>query len=195
MSELSRDRIMEMFREEKAILDGHFLLSSGLHSPRYMQCARVLSSPPKAELLGRAIAEKTAGHGIEAVISPAMGGLIIGHETARALGVRHIFAERVEGRMSLRRGFEIVPGERFLAVEDVLTTGGSIMEVMEMVKSLGGLPVAAASIVLRGDLSSAFGVPLSYLLEFRVPAYPPGECPICKSGAAPPVKPGSKGNY
>ncbi len=192
---LAREAVLKMFRDEGAMLEGHFLLTSGLHSPTYLQCARVLCHPDKAEALGRALAEKVRDLRIEAVVSPAMGGLIIGHETARALGVRHIFAERVAGAMALRRGFEVGRGERFLAVEDVLTTGGSIRETMALVRSIGGEPAAACSIVLRGADTDSLGVPYACLIELVIPTWKPEECPLCRSGAPPAVKPGSRGNY
>ena len=185
--------ILETFRERGALLEGHFLLTSGLHSPVYLQCARVLEDTRIAEELGRSLAGAARDQGIEAVISPAIGGIVIGQETARGLGVRSIFAERSEGRMTLRRGFEISPGERFLVVEDVLTTGGSLREVIDLVRSRGGVAAAAAAIVSRKP-SLELGVPLVTLVEVTAEAYHPEECPICREGGPAPVKPGSRGN-
>jgi orotate phosphoribosyltransferase len=192
-----RDALLAMFREEKAILDGHFLLSSGLHSPLYLQCARVLCRPDKAAVLGGALAAKVraAGIAVDSVVSPAIGGIIIGHEVGRALGVRALFTERAGGEMSLRRGFAVEPGERVLVVEDVLTTGGSTREVTACLTALGARPSAASAIVFRGGRDPGLGLPFFALLELAVPSHQPADCPQCLAGSGPAVKPGSRGNY
>jgi orotate phosphoribosyltransferase len=194
MDTLDTKALIKMFKEDGAILEGHFLLTSGFHSSMYVQCARVLSHPDKAEMLGRALAAAAEKHNIQAVVSPAIGGIVIGQETARGLGVRSIFAERAEGSMTLRRGFEVSEGERFLVVEDVMTTGGSLKEVMALIESRGGVAAAAGTILLRSK-NIELGVPLISLLEMEIKAHPPENCPLCLSGAPPPVKPGSRGNY
>ena len=147
---MNRETVLDLFRASGALLEGHFRLTSGLHSNGYLQCALVLQHPAHAEKLGAALAEKTRALNIGLVVSPALGGLIIGHEVARGLGVRAIFAERQEGVLTLRRGFTIAPGERVLVVEDVLTTGGSTRETIDVVTNAGGLVVGAASIINRG---------------------------------------------
>jgi orotate phosphoribosyltransferase len=182
--------VEKLFLESGALLQGHFLLSSGLHSDRYLQCALVLAQPGAAELLGRALAEKCAVKP-DLVLSPAMGGLMIGHETARAFGVRHYFTERVDGAMVLRRGFELKPGEKILVVEDVVTTGKSTKEVFEVIRAADATPVAAASIVDRSEGKSDLGVPYAALWTVSIPAWKSEECPPCRAGV-PPVKPGSR---
>src|SRR5688572_13433210 len=144
-----RDELLDLFRKSGALLDGHFVLSSGLHSTGYLQCALILQHPADAEALGRALGEqvRTAGHVVDVVLSPAMGGLIIGHEVGRALGVRAIFAERVDGTLTLRRGFRLEPGERVLVVEDVVTTGKSTIETVAVAEQAGATVAAAASII------------------------------------------------
>lgn len=182
------------FSEAGGLLDGHFVLTSGLHSPRYLQCALVLQHPGLAQRLCRDLAAKLKDLRAETVIGPALGGIVVAYELARALGVRGIFAERKDGAMLLRRGFDIRPGERLLLAEDVITTGGSLKEVMEIVRKAGGLPVGVASLVDRsGDRKPDFGVPLVSLIRIEVPAWPADSCPLCKEGV-PVVKPGSRGN-
>lgn len=188
---IAAEEVLDLFRRTGAFLEGHFQLSSGLHSPRYLQCALVLQHPQHAETLGRALAE-AAGAQADLVASPALGGLIIGHEVARALGVRHIFAERdAQRRMTLRRGFAVQPGERALIVEDVITTGGSTMEVAELLRGLGAEVVAAASIIDRSGGAAELGVPRVALATLTVETWLPGDCPLCRSGSAV-VKPGSR---
>jgi orotate phosphoribosyltransferase len=180
-----------------ALLSGHFALSSGLHSDRYIQCALLLESPATAEAVGRALAglvEEAVGCGtIGAVVSPALGGIIIGYEVARTLGARSVFAERSAGALALRRGFRLKPYERVLVVEDVVTTGLSTKEVIEVVKPEGADPIAVASIVDRSAESDGvdFGIPFVYLVRAAIPSYEPAECPLCKKGV-PIVKPGSR---
>ena len=179
-----------LFVENGALLKGHFLLSSGLHSDRYLQCALVLAQPGAAEKLGRALAE-ISGFKPDLVLSPAMGGLMIGHEVARAFGVRHYFTERVDGTMVLRRGFKLLPGEKVVVVEDVVTTGKSTKEVFEVIRAAGATVLGALSVVDRSEGRSALGVPYSALWAVSVPAWKPEECPLCKAGV-PAVKPGSR---
>lgn len=179
-----------LFLERGALLKGHFLLSSGLHSDRYLQCALVLAHPASAERLGRALAER-CGAKPDLVLSPAMGGLIIGQEVARALGVRHYFTERVDGKVSLRRGFAVEPGERVVVVEDVVTTGKSTKEVLELVRAAGAEPVGALSVVDRSEGRAGLGVPHAALWSVPAPAWEPASCPACKAGT-PYVKPGSR---
>ncbi len=182
--------VEQLFVENGALLKGHFLLSSGLHSDRYLQCALVLAQPGAAEKLGKELASKV-GAKPDLVLSPAMGGLMIGHEVARALGVRHYFTERAEGTMVLRRGFSLKPGEKVIVVEDVVTTGKSTKEVFEVIKAAGATVAAAASIVDRSEGKSNLGVPYAALWAVSVPAWKPEECPLCKTGV-PAVKPGSR---
>ena len=182
--------IENLFAEHGALLKGHFLLSSGLHSDRYLQCALVLARPDAAEKLGRELASRVAEKP-DLVLSPAMGGLMIGHEVARALGVRHYFTERVDGIMVLRRGFALKPGEKILVVEDVVTTGKSTKEVFEVIKGAGAEIVRALSIVDRSEGKSNLGVPYSALWTVSVPAWTPEKCPSCRAGL-PAVKPGSR---
>ena len=178
-----------------ALLSGHFALSSGLHSDRYVQCALLLESPARAEEVGRALAglvEEAVGCGtIGAVASPALGGIVIGHEVARVLGARSVFAERSSGTLSFRRGFRLKPYERVLVVEDVVTTGLSTREVIDLVRAEGADPVAVASIVDRSGGGVDFGIPFVYLVRAAVANYDPAECPLCKKGL-PLVKPGSR---
>jgi orotate phosphoribosyltransferase len=188
---IAPEEVLDLFRSTGAFLEGHFQLSSGLHSPKYLQCALVLQHPRHAETLGRALAAAVAAE-VDLVASPALGGLIIGHEVARALGVRHIFAERdAERRMTLRRGFSVRPGERVLIVEDVITTGGSTMEVAGLLRGLGAEVPAAASIIDRGGGAAELGVPRVALATLLVETWTPEECPLCRAGT-PAVKPGSR---
>ncbi len=167
-----------------ALLVGHFRLSSGLHSDRYLQCARLLMFPDRAEAAGRELADKLREFGPRAVVSPALGGIIIGHETARALGVPFLFAERQDGAFVLRRGFRLELQERVAVVEDVFTTGKSTREVIENVVACGGRVVAAGAIVDRGLPSGAFPVPSRALLTLSVPSWPEEQCPLCREGCA-----------
>ena len=168
--------------ETGAYLTGHFRLSSGLHSDRYLQCARLLMWPERAERAGRALAAKLVSVSPQAVVSPAIGGIVIGHEVARALGVRALFAERKDGSFVLRRGFALSPGERVVVVEDVFTTGGSTREVCAAVESAGGSVVGVGSIVDRGLPAGVFAVPSRSLVSLDVPAWPESECPLCARG-------------
>lgn len=191
MMPVPEEEVLDLFRRTGAFLEGHFQLSSGLHSPKYLQCALVLQHPQHAERLGRALAGRLST-AAEVVVSPAMGGLIIGHEVARALGVRHIFAERdAARRMTLRRGFQVRRGERAVIVEDVITTGGSSLEVADLLRGLGAEVVGAASIVDRSGGAVDLGVPRVALATLAVETWRPEECPICRRGL-PLDKPGSR---
>jgi orotate phosphoribosyltransferase len=154
---MTRDELLDLFRRSGALLEGHFRLSSGLHSPGYLQCALVLQYPQHAEALGRAIADRTRDLGATAILSPALGGVVIGHEVGRALGIRAIFAERQEGVLTLRRGFTLAETDRILVVEDVLTTGGSTRETMAVARAAGSTIVGAAAIVDRSRPSASSG--------------------------------------
>jgi orotate phosphoribosyltransferase len=190
-----KDRVLALFEATGAYLKGHFRLTSGLHSPGYLQSALVLSHPAHAESLGREMAAQMRGlarPGIGLVMSPALGGLIIGHEVARSLGVRFLFTERdADRKMSLRRGFTLSPGERVAVVEDVITTGGSTKEVIDIVRAAGAIPVIAGSIIDRSGGTADVGVPRVALQTLEVPAWEPDNCPLCKTGE-PVVKPGSR---
>jgi orotate phosphoribosyltransferase len=182
--------VEQLFVEHGALLKGHFLLSSGLHSDRYLQCALVLAQPGAAETLGKALAEKAAGKP-DLILSPAMGGLMIGHEVARALGVRHYFTERVDGVVLLRRGFALKPGEKVIVVEDVVTTGKSTKEVFEVIKAAGASVMGALSIIDRTDGELDLKAPYSALWKVAIPAWAPELCPPCRAGI-PVIKPGSR---
>lgn len=187
----SAEQVLDLFRRTGAFLEGHFHLSSGLHSPGYLQCALVLQHPEYAERLGRELAGRL-GVAADVVVSPAMGGLIIGHEVARALGVRHIFAERDAARqMTLRRGFHVGSGERAVIVEDVITTGGSSLEVANLLRGLGAVVVGAASIIDRSCGTADLGVPRVALATIGIETWRPEECPLCGRGI-PLEKPGSR---
>jgi len=187
-----REAILETFREAGALLEGHFLLSSGLHSPKYLQCALVLQDPARAERLCSRLARAFADDRVETVVGPAMGGILVAYELARALGARAIFAEREEGRMRLRRGFRIETGQRVLLAEDVVTTGGSLREVLALVREAGAEVVGVAALVDRtSGRDPGFGMPLTALVQLDVPTHVPEECPLCREGV-PVVKPGSR---
>jgi len=183
--------LLSLFKKTGALLEGHFQLTSGLHSSRYLQCALVLQYPEHAESVGSALARRFSDHQIEAVVAPAIGGIIVAHETARALCVRALFTEREGDLMTLRRGFQLNQGERVLVVEDVVTTGGSTRETIEAVTRAGGLVVGAGSMVDRSGGAAQVGVPRESLLTLEVPAYHPSECPLCNDGT-PAIKPGSR---
>ena len=188
---MTRDELLDLFRRSGALLEGHFRLTSGLHSSGYLQCALVLQHPAHAEALGRAIADRMQRLRPTAVLSPALGGVVIGHEVGRALGVRALFAERQDGELALRRGFVIAENDRVVVVEDVLTTGGSTRETMQVARASGGQVVGAASIVNRSGGRVEFDVPFASLLDIDLPTYEPDKCPLCAQGL-PVVKPGSR---
>jgi orotate phosphoribosyltransferase len=188
--------VLDLFRATGAYLSGHFRLTSGLHSPEYLQCALVLQHPSHAERLGAELAAAvrsiTGAENISVVVAPAMGGLIIGHEVARALGARFVFTERdAAAKMTLRRGFSLDPGETAVVVEDVITTGGSTREVVDILKAAGARPLAAGSIIDRSAGKAEMGAPRVALATLEVVAYPPEDCPLCRQGL-PVVKPGSR---
>ena len=182
---------LDLFRSSGALLEGHFRLSSGLHSERYLQSALVMQHPTSAAALGEAIASRARHLNPTVVLSPALGGIVIGQEVGRALGVRAIFAERQEGRLTLRRGFSLSATDRVLVVEDVITTGLSTRETMEVARAAGGTVVGAGTIIDRGNNRNTLGVPLYALVELEVATYQPEACPLCAKGD-PVVKPGSR---
>lgn len=184
--------VLKIFQAEKALLNGHFLLSSGLHSPRYLQCALVLQKPAVAEKLAKALAKKLPKGKIDAVIGPALGGVLVAHELARALKTRALFAERVESAFAVRRGFEIKKDERLLVVEDVVTTGKSTREVIELVKTYGAKIAGVASLVDRSGGQVRFECGFTALVQVDVPTYAADACPLCREGKIPLVKPGSR---
>ncbi|MFC1485262.1 orotate phosphoribosyltransferase [bacterium] len=185
--------IKKVFFECGALFEGHFLLSSGLHSSCYMQSAKVLQNPKNAEMFGELIAEKIKEIGLipDLVVAPAMGGLIVGHEVARALGLDFVFTERVEGQMTIRRGFKIEEGMKILIVEDVFTTGKSTREVIDLINSNKAQVIGCASIVDRSGGQVDFGMPKISLLTLDIKNYEPNDCPLCKEGL-PVEKPGSR---
>jgi orotate phosphoribosyltransferase len=188
---LTTDQVIDEFKKSGALLEGHFKLSSGLHSSVYLQCALVLQFPAKAEAFGRAIAERYQGQQIELVASPAIGGLIIGHEVARAIGARFIWTERQDGEMTLRRGFTVHAGERVLVVEDVVTTGGSTRETIDALQNAGANVIGAASIIDRSSGKAVVGVAHTSLASLDVKSFDPAECELCDRGIEV-VKPGSR---
>jgi len=190
------DPILDLFRSTGAYLEGHFRLTSGLHSGEYLQCALVLQHPAHAERLGRLLADQLRakiGRDVGLVVSPALGGLIIGHEVARALGARFLFTERdaATKQMALRRGFTVTPGEAAVVIEDVITTGGSTQDVVEVLRTLGAEVLGAGSIVDRSGGTAEVGVPRVALATLQVAVYQPEDCPQCRAGI-PVVKPGSR---
>lgn len=188
---LDQDGVLDLFRTSGALLEGHFRLSSGLHSGGYLQCALVLQHPRHAEALGQALAGKLARLGASVVLSPALGGLIIGHEVGRALGVRAIFAERQEKVLTLRRGFSLGPNDRVIVIEDVVTTGGSTRETMAVAEAAGATVVAAGAVIDRSGGAPNLTVPFESLETLSLPTYEADGCPMCRDGI-PIVKPGSR---
>ena len=192
---LTKESLLRLFEERAALLQGHFLLSSGLHSPRYLQCARVLMDPQLATRLGAALAERlralVGAEAPSAVVAPALGGVLVAHEVARGLACPGLFTERQDGRMALRRGFALAPGAGVVVVEDVITTGGSTREVMDVVRAQGARVLAAGSLVDRSGGTAKLGVAYASLLELEVPSYEAAACPLCAAGGTP-VKPGSR---
>lgn len=180
---MTEKEVEDLLIETSAIMEGHFLLTSGLHSPRYVEKFNVLQKPVYTEKLCRAMAEKFKDANIETVVGPVTGGILLAHETGKALGTRAIFTERENGKMTFRRGFTLHEGERVLIVEDIVTTGGSIREVIDVVKEHGGIPVAVSMLVDRSGGKATFGdVPSTALLHMDVQTYQPDECPLCKQG-------------
>jgi orotate phosphoribosyltransferase len=191
---MNQDEVLALFKDSGALLEGHFKLTSGLHSNQYLQCALVLQHPTNAQVLGKALAERMqelAGATPDLVLAPALGGILVAHEVARALGIRGLFAERAEGNLTLRRGFSVVAGQRCFVVEDVVTTGGSTRETMELARRRGGIVTAAGSLIDRTGGRTDLGVPRVALAVLDIPTYPPGDCPLCRTGSTA-IKPGSR---
>jgi orotate phosphoribosyltransferase len=189
---LPNEEILKIFKDTGALLEGHFILTSGLHSGRYFQCAKVFQFPWHGEKLCNDMADHFKNDRIDVVVSPAVGGIVVGQEVARLLKVHSIFLERVDGKMTLRRGFEVSRGERVLVVEDVTTTGGSVKEVIQVLNDHGCDIVAVAAVVDRSGGSVSFDVPYFSLFQMEVTNYEPNDCPMCQSGSVA-VKPGSRG--
>ncbi len=185
------EQVLALYERTGALLNGHFVLSSGLHSPRYLQSARVLQWPDEATWLGREIAAKAEGLGVRAVVAPALGGIVVAQEVARGLAVRALFVERVDGKFTLRRGFELAPGEKVLVVEDIVTTGLSTKETIGVVREMGAVVVGAAAIIDRSGGKAVLDVPLFSLASLEIPAYSGADCPLCLGGM-PATKPGSR---
>ncbi|MGE4565323.1 MAG: orotate phosphoribosyltransferase [Victivallaceae bacterium] len=188
---MTEQQVIEICEKSGALLSGHFQLRSGRHSNRFFQAALLLQYPDKAETVCRHLAESFAGVKIDSVISPAVGGLIVGQEVARALGCRAIFADKEDGRLILKRGFEIKPGEKVLVAEDVVTQGGRVQQTIDLVRSFGGEVVGVAVVVDRSGGAAKFDVPMKSALQLTLPTYDPAECPLCRDGAAL-DRPGSK---
>ncbi|MDE6473515.1 MAG: orotate phosphoribosyltransferase [Clostridia bacterium] len=189
---MTQEQALDCYRKTGAILKGHFKLTSGRHSDTYMQSAKLFIDTKQSEIVCKALAEKLAGEKIDLVVSPAIGGILMGYEVARQLGVPNIFAERENGEMTLRRGFAIEKGTKVVVVEDVVTTGGSVKEVVRLVQSMGAEVVAVASLVDRSNGNVDFGVKYVNLISMEVVSYEPDECPLCKEGKIDLVKPGSR---
>jgi orotate phosphoribosyltransferase len=188
---MTENEILDIFRKYSALLEGHFVLSSGLHSNRYVQCALVLQHPRVAEQLCSQLGEQLKHLGASTVAAPALGGVLVAHEVARALGVRSIFTERQEGAMTLRRGFSLEPGEQVLVVEDVITTGLSTRETIQCIEQAGGKVVGAGSLIDRSGGTADLGLPKASLLTLQIQNHNPAECPMCREGSTA-VKPGSR---
>ncbi|MDD5072201.1 MAG: orotate phosphoribosyltransferase [Candidatus Omnitrophica bacterium] len=188
---MNQEAVMKIFEEQGAFHKGHFKLSSGLHSEYYLQCALVLADPAIAAKLCKELGGKFKGEKIDVVIGPAVGGITAAYEVARALGVRGIFSERAEGKMALRRGFKLKPGEKVLVIEDVATTGGSAQEVVDLVKGLGAEAVGVGAIIDRSGGKAKFSVPFKSLAQLKIETFQPEDCPLCKAGK-PVIKPGSR---
>jgi orotate phosphoribosyltransferase len=193
-NKLPKDQLLDIFRETKALLEGHFQLTSGLHSTQYFQCARVLQYPKYLHLFAGEIARHFEYSDVEVVISPAIGGIVVGTEVGRMMTARTVFSERKDGAMEFRRGFELHPGERVLIVEDVVTTGGSVFEVVELVKKANARLAGVGYIVDRSNGKIKFDAKYFSVLQLDVVTYQPEECPLCKEGVEV-IKPGSRGNY
>lgn len=188
---MTNEEILRIFEESGGVLKGHFRLTSGRHSAQYMQCAKLFVDPSHSEELCSALAEKLKGFDVDYVASPAIGGIIMGYVMAKHLTCKNIFTERNEGKMELRRGFSMPDGAKVLVVEDVVTTGGSVKEVIEVMRAQGAEVVGVASIVDRSNGKVDFGVPFYSLLSMDIPSYEENECPLCKQGL-PIIKPGSR---
>lgn len=189
---LTKEQATEIFLESGALMEGHFKLTSGRHSNRYMQCAQVLQYPNFTEQLAAHIAAKYADGEIEVVVGPAMGGIVVAYEVARQLKVPGIFCERENGKMALRRGFKLYPGQRVLVVEDVVTTGGSVLEVMDIVRQAGAEVAGVAVLVDRSGGTTAFGVRTEAVLSMDIESWEAPDCPLCAAGLGEAIKPGSR---
>jgi len=189
---MTNDEILKIFEKTGGVLKGHFMLTSGRHADTYMQCAKLFTDVSGSEELCAALAQKLKGYKADMVISPAVGGILMGYEIARQLKLPNIFAERENGEFNLRRGFVLEKGTKVVVVEDVVTTGGSVKEVVALVEKLGGVVVCVASIVDRSNGKVDFGVPFESLLSVDIKSYEANDCPICKEGKIPLYKPGSR---
>jgi orotate phosphoribosyltransferase len=189
---LSENQIFDIFLKTKALLTGHFLLTSGRHSDKYFQCAKVLQYPHYTEQICSVLSNFFKYHQVDTIISPAMGGILVGYEVARQLGKKSLFTEREDNKMILRRGFNLDNGEKVLVCEDVITTGGSVFEVIDVVKSFNAEIVGIASILDRTNGNIKFDYPFKSALKLEVVSYSPEECPICKENKIPLIKPGSR---
>lgn len=188
---LTQKKVKEILEKTEALLTGHFLLTSGKHSDKYVQCAKLFRHPDISAEISKDLAEKYEGYDIDTVIGPAIGGIILSYEVARQLGAMALFAERENGKMSLRRGFEIKPGSRVLVVEDVITTGGSVKEVIDLVSNAGGVVAGVACVIDRSNGRAMFDVPFKSTTKINIDTFEPEDCPLCKSGSAA-IKPGSR---
>ncbi len=188
---ITEERILDILKEAGVLLEGHFLLTSGRHSNKYLQCARIFRHTKYSEELCAALAEQYKNENVDVVIGPALGAVQMAYEVSRQIGCENFFAEREEGKMVLRRGFSINPGQRVLVVEDVVTTGGSVREVVQIVQDMGGIVVGIGSVVDRTGGKIDFGVPFKAVISMNVESWQADECPICKQGI-PVVKPGSR---
>lgn len=188
---MTEKEVLSLFQKQGALLTGHFKLSSGLHSEKYLQCALVLQYPDIAQILSKELAKRFSKDKVDVVIGPALGGVTLAYEVARAIGVRGLFTERQDGKMVLRRGFLIKKSEKVLVVEDVVTTGGSTKEVIDVVKSLGADVVGVGSIIDRSSQKIDFGVPFQYLAKVSAETFEEKDCPLCKK-KVPVTKPGSR---
>ena len=189
---LTKEQVLAILKEREAVLEGHFLLTSGRHSDRYVQCAKLFQYADTSEIICKELAEKFEGEKIDVVVGPALGGVIMAYEMGRQLGVRNIFAERENGNMTLRRGFKVEKGERVLVCEDVVTTGGSVKEVIALLSDMGAEIVGVGSVVDRSNGKVDFGVPFHAVLCMEVTSYEADNCPLCKEGKIPAIKPGSR---
>lgn len=190
---ITQERVMKILKEAGVLLEGHFRLTSGRHSNKYLQCAKIFRNTKYSEELCAALAEQFKNDKVQIVIGPAMGAVQMAYEVSRPLHCENFFTERdEEGKMALRRGFAVNPGDRVLVVEDVVTTGGSVREVIDLVKAAGGVVVGVGSIVDRTGGKIDFGVPFKAVISVDVESWEPENCPLCKAGAPAPVKPGSR---
>lgn len=189
---LMKEQVLAILKEREAVLEGHFLLTSGRHSDRYVQCAKLFQYADTSEIICKELAEKFEGEKIDVVVGPALGGVIMAYEMGPSAGVRNIFAERENGNMTLRRGFKVERGERVLVCEDVVTTGGSVKEVIALLSDMGAEIVGVGSVVDRSNGKVDFGVPFHAVLSMEVTSYEADNCPLCKEGKIPAIKPGSR---